>query len=301
MFDVATLSAWDFWFWGGLLTLAFLASFYFAFRSLARARIIEDTPTSRIRSAHQGYVELNGVTEYLDGQALVAPLTNKPCCWYRYSIQKKSDKNWRTLESETSSAAFLLRDETGFCIIDPDGAEVSADLTKTWNGSTRRPPGAAAASNLAGRTAGLDLTMDLGAGCRYSEEWIPEGSPLYALGLFRSLDEVDHRESRRGIMLDLLRQWKQDPEGLLARFDRDRDGRIDPEEWERARESAREEAAKIHRAQLENLVGDVWVLTRPRDQTPLARRYRIIAAVSLGGAFLTGGIAAYLILARFLA
>ena len=130
---------------------------------------------------------------------------------------------------------FLLRDETGVCIIDPEGAEVSADLKKAWHGSTRRPPGAAAPvrgnrpsggllDGLKMRSGislnmgpGLDLSMDLGSGYRYSEEWIPEGSPLYAIGLFRSLDDGDHQQSRQAIMRELLRPWKQDAKGLLAR------------------------------------------------------------------------------------
>ena len=35
-------------------------SFWFAFKAWAKNRLIEDTPTSRVRSAAQGYVELSG-------------------------------------------------------------------------------------------------------------------------------------------------------------------------------------------------------------------------------------------------
>lgn len=51
-----------------------LRLFYLGFRQLHRARLIEDTPTSRIRSAAQGYAELEGRAVAL-GDPLYAPLS----------------------------------------------------------------------------------------------------------------------------------------------------------------------------------------------------------------------------------
>jgi len=81
----------DFWFW--VLTLGFAVSGggWLAFRSLHIARLIEDTPTSRIRSAAQGYVELAGRCRPLDGTQNLAPLTQRPCVWWSYRIQQKAE------------------------------------------------------------------------------------------------------------------------------------------------------------------------------------------------------------------
>ena len=59
-------------FWSLLSVLSALAllALYFAFRNLHRARLIEDTPTSRIRSAHQGYVELIGEAAMMRGETI---------------------------------------------------------------------------------------------------------------------------------------------------------------------------------------------------------------------------------------
>ncbi len=54
---------------------------------LARARLLGDVPTSRIRSAAQGFVELYGVLEEGPEGPLQAPLTGKPCLWWRYRIE----------------------------------------------------------------------------------------------------------------------------------------------------------------------------------------------------------------------
>lgn len=45
-----------------------------------RRRAITDTPTSRIASAAQGYVELSGQGRALDDPPLYAPLTQAPAC-----------------------------------------------------------------------------------------------------------------------------------------------------------------------------------------------------------------------------
>ena len=48
-------------FWLVVIGLAAAAvySFWYAFKSWGKNRVIEDTPTSRVRSAAQGYVELD--------------------------------------------------------------------------------------------------------------------------------------------------------------------------------------------------------------------------------------------------
>ena len=74
----AQVQAWDaaeFWFWS-LAALGFSAlSFIKAFKGLHKSRLLEDTPTSLIRSASQGYVEFEGTGRRLDGEPVIAPLT----------------------------------------------------------------------------------------------------------------------------------------------------------------------------------------------------------------------------------
>src|SRR5690606_12937216 len=114
---VADFAAWasyagdgEFWVITGLLAAAAFAAFVFSFHFLRRARLLEDVPTSRIRSAAQGYCELDGIARLLDGPAIAGPLTGLPCVWWEYRIEEKvttgSGKNrtshWRTLERRAS-------------------------------------------------------------------------------------------------------------------------------------------------------------------------------------------------------
>lgn len=59
----------------GLTVFGFIGAFYFYLRK----RVMQDTPTSKIRSAAQGYVELNGHGDLLEGPPIIAPLTGSTC------------------------------------------------------------------------------------------------------------------------------------------------------------------------------------------------------------------------------
>jgi hypothetical protein len=82
--------------------------------------MIEDTPTSRVRSAAQGYVEIAGRCRPLDGARNLAPLTQRPCVWWHFRIQKRTSSgppgkrrtSWRTVNSGRSEQPFLLDDGT---------------------------------------------------------------------------------------------------------------------------------------------------------------------------------------------
>ena len=122
-------TAHDFWLVAGIIALISIAGFAGAFYYFKRRRIIEDTPRSKIRSAAQGYVELGGHGDLMDGSAIVAPLTGKYCTWYSYNIEERrsSGKNaqWANIENGKCEELFLIVDDTGQCVIDPDGASVT--------------------------------------------------------------------------------------------------------------------------------------------------------------------------------
>ena len=98
-----------------------LAAFVAAFVFVRRARLIEDTPTSRLRSAALGYVELEGEAVMMAGVPIVAPFTLTPCAWFRYCIEERVDDKgalgrWRTHTHGASDGLFALRDDTGRCM-----------------------------------------------------------------------------------------------------------------------------------------------------------------------------------------
>src|SRR3990172_5026880 len=84
-------------------------------RHVSHIRLIEDTPTAKIRSAPQGYVELEGVGKLMDGPPIIAKLSGLPCVWYRYKIEEyitggSNDRHhWETIDKGESTETFWLQ------------------------------------------------------------------------------------------------------------------------------------------------------------------------------------------------
>lgn len=310
----------QFWVFLAFLTVIAVACFYGGFSLLRRARLIEDTPTARIRSAAQGYVELNGTVHPDPKNPLIAPLTDTKCCWYRYEIERKSDKNWRTVEQGTSEYPFLIEDDTGRCIILPKGAEVTPSDQSVWYGSSRQPddrnpPRKRIRASVGGMRVKVDgggfnrkITFgSLFTSYRYTEERIYAGDMLYALGHFRTLDDHDHQQSRSQLTSEILRMWKQDQSRMVDRFDVDGDGKIDPDEWDNARRSAQRIAGEkyaeqrkeqvIHTLAKSPVKGYPYLLST-LEAFELAKRYRTWFMVLMVVFFLAGGGAFLLISGR---
>jgi hypothetical protein len=220
--------------------------------SLRRLRAIRDTPTSRVASAAQGFVELVGKGRPLPDQPVFSPTHSLPCLWYRYRRYKRSgEDNWRQTDSGESDAPFILDDGTGRCLLDPAGAEILTDRKETFQEEDYR----------------------------VEEELLLIDAPIYALGEFGSHHQFDERTELGNVLDD----WKQDQDELHRRFDLDGNGEIDPQEWQLARAAAQREVDKLKQAAQETPVRHE--LTRPRSGRPyliacfppeqLAQRYRV--------------------------
>jgi hypothetical protein len=263
----------------GLSCAVVLAGFWFGFRFLKRYRLIADTPTARVQSAHQGYVELQGQARPSHGGLLHSPLTGRECVWYHYKVEREkgSGKNrrWVCEREGTSDEWFQLQDRSGICQIDPQGAEVKAAVRKRWYGHSPMPSG-----DSSGR--GFNISFG-GKRYRYLEELILEYETLYALGRFHSLGGGRDPLDQGAETGDIIRRWKADYAQLLARFDSNRNGQLDPDEWQQVQVQARNDV--LQRQQQLHALPTVHVLMHPDesdqpyllstyDEEKLAKRYR---------------------------
>lgn len=273
---------------GEYITLAFafaLCAFalYSLFNNLIKARLIEDTPTSKIRSANQGYIELSGFAHCHDAETVIAPLTGRPCLWYRYRIERYESNgkssNWRLLEQKTSDNFFCLRDDTGECAVDPRKADVNSLWTKSWRGNTRHP--------MAGNAGSTSILLNSVSGnYRYTESIIQENDYLYALGMFQSIHAPSAEQQQEQKTKEILNQWKQDYDDLVSRFDQDNNGELDMQEWEQARLQAANQArdyvldnyddTPIHILTYSPHRRNPFIISN-KDPKQLSRRYRLIA------------------------
>jgi hypothetical protein len=177
--------------------------------SLIYARQIPDTPTSRIASAAQGYVELYGRgVPPLGRKPLKEPLQNLPALWYRI------DADFR------SHAPFLLDDGSGrLCAIDPRGAQILTPRKEIFQ---------------------ID-------GKRCVVRSLLEGDHIYVIGNFVTLGSILPDLDAHAQISELLAQWELNRSETLARFDHNRDGQIDPDESALERAEARREVLRTRR------------------------------------------------------
>jgi len=233
-FQTESAEAWPY----ALLAMA-VVSFFAWVANYRRYRQIHDFPTSRVASAAQGYVELAGHADMMEGEPISSQLSGTPCCWYSYEIEEKtSNDKWQTVDSGKSVRHFFLVDDTGHCVISPDGAEVLTRDHKSWQEGDRR----------------------------YSEWLLLPKGVLYAIGEFAtSTAAAVSTGDERADTGALLAEWKQDQKQLLERFDLDRDSKIDLKEWELARLQARREIRKKQAETMPRPIEGTHMLRKPKD------------------------------------
>lgn len=251
---------------------------------LNRSRLIEDTPTSLIRSAAQGQVEIVGQVVCDQFQPIHSPLSGKPCVWFEYEVQRHQqsgkDSRWKTISSGRSNNPFQVIDESGSCFVDPAGASIITNHSHSWRGSTPMPT-QSTSTHFASYLTDSDY--------RYTETLIREFEPVYLLGYFSSEGAGRHLPPLQQIKGDIIRQWKSEYHRLLERFDKDDNGDIDQQEWSNVQLAAETEA-KAQRDQLSKLPTQHWLRKSPvrgmpfiistKSQKELAGRYRWMAAAS---------------------
>lgn len=221
--------AWSIVFWC-LAGIAFLAWAY----SYRNARLITNIPTSKIDSASQGYVEIQGTIVADSTQMLTSP-SGVVCAWYSVKHYEangdnrsyfadlfdidwllnlfRSREGYALIGEHTSKNPFKIEDSTGTCWVLPEEATVFTKHTKVSHPSTLY---------------------------RFEEQILYPNTKVYVLGDFSSeskpLPKMDaHQES-----LDLLETWQQDEAEFKRTFDSNKDGQIDLKEWEAARQQAQQ-------------------------------------------------------------
>ena len=221
--------------------------------ALNRLRTIRDTPTSKIASAAQGYVELIG-QGYPFGEPLLGKLSLLPCLWYRYTIERRESENkWKTMDRGESDDTFILRDDSGECVVDPEQAEILTRHRDQWHDGDYR----------------------------YTEWKLIKHDSIYVIGQFRTQGGSSLDFNTREELGTLLAEWKKDMPDLLKRFDLDNNGTLDMQEWMLARSAAKRKVSKMMRE--EQAQPDINIIGQPRngqlflvsnlDQDKLSRRY----------------------------
>jgi hypothetical protein len=190
---------------------------------LRRKRLMENMPTSRIRSVAMGFAELAGTAKAKG--ALAAPFSDIPCVYFRYLVEqektrRRGGRSWETIDRGESAEPFHLQDPTGTILVDPAGAETV--LARSFRKTDRE--------------GGWFSRRK-----RYTEWWIVAGQKVFVAGTVRRLRDM--ALERKVALHDRLRELKRDPQRLSA-FDGDRDGQVSTEEWGNAVRAVQDEVVR---------------------------------------------------------
>jgi hypothetical protein len=181
---------------GGIFLFGFgLLLIYGAVQRYLLSQKIRNTPTSKVRSAAVGLVELFGTATCQP--AMESPVSKAKCAYWRvtgeYYYQSRKSSGWRQFYSKNSGVPFHLVDDTGRMLVNPKEGEI--DIPKDFQSTGHLSEGGIfgmfkaqlldkkvldfLATDEAAKSA---FNQHSGRNLRLTEYFIAEGDPLYALG-----------------------------------------------------------------------------------------------------------------------
>lgn len=165
--------------YAGIASVAGPVLFLRGFRDFRVRRLIQNTPTARIRSMPMGLVELSGSAEARS--ALAAPFSGRPCAFWEVDVSTRTRRNgWTVVHRNASGHPFYLRDDTGLALVYPHGAtcRMNAGVEEECLGISLPE---CYARYLAEQHLALRGLWRAGV-LRFRERLIESGQPLYVLG-----------------------------------------------------------------------------------------------------------------------
>jgi len=178
-------------------------------------RLIENIPTSKIRSIAMGLVEIYGeVVTSLDN-ILKSPFSQSDCVYYRYAIEELrstgKSTHWATIRKGTNYVYFYLRDDTGMVLIDPQNAKIDIPADNVFKSSLAKDPSYMIKQFLEkervkfeGSLLGINKTM------RYSEYFIAPKDKLYIMGTAADNPFVKDASTFKGIEDIIIKKGKHE-------------------------------------------------------------------------------------------
>ena len=282
---------------GAILLIGGLVLYILGWRKLRLRWMIRNLPTSRVRSVAIGMAEVCGKVRLTAAPPVESPVRKLACAWWRVTVTRTVDsgdnrgRSTMNVLDLTALTAFHLEDETGKLLVLPQGADITGDpfcdvrlggMQSAFDDDVHRFLRAKglwpAAPNYEFRVREWALLADADA---------------YILGEI-ALPGPGAAAERRRRIADMLKSWIRDP-AARTRADLNRDGVIQPEEWDAARGQAQQDLlAEDVRTGREDSAPQV-AMRRPRNGMFIissGSEKEVLARLGWGRWMLGAGIAA---------
>lgn len=166
-------------FWGGGLAVGGTLAFAHGFRLWRRRRLIQDTPTAKVRSMAMGLVEVNGAAHGRSNAS--APFSGHECVYWQVDVSVPARRgSWRVVHRNASGQPFYLDDGTGTALVFPRGAECNlrSQVEEVAHGLSLPPCYAEYLKEHPGTLSTFGRLSTL----RFRERVLEEGQHVYVLG-----------------------------------------------------------------------------------------------------------------------
>ena len=183
-------------------------SFINGLRLMRKKRLIENIPTSKIRSLAMGLAEVYGkASKYR--RTLKSPISWKECLYYDYNVQeyRSSGKSgrWVTIRKGKESVSFNLKDSTGTVLINPAKAKIDIPKNDIRIGGILSSSAPKYIESFCERSGiGLSSFLGFSKQLRFIEQLILPDDNLYVLGTAQDnpfVDEATSIKNEKDIMI----------------------------------------------------------------------------------------------------
>jgi len=172
---------------------------YKGFFWLKQKRLIENIPTSKIRSIAMGLVEIAGEVVPAYKVLLKSPLSQKNCVYYTYSIQELrstgKSSHWVTVRHGSESQVFFLKDSTGQVLVDAKEANLKISRKIAINSGMGRDPPEDIRKFLEAENIRFEGFLGMNKTMKFIEKYIAPKDKLYIMG---TADDNPHVEDGTG-------------------------------------------------------------------------------------------------------
>jgi hypothetical protein len=181
------------------------------FSLLRRKRLIENTPTSKIRSLAIGLVEIYGKVmpeksnKKSEEQILIAPFSGKKCVYYNVEIEEYRrvktkegyEDKWVVVHSSESRIPFCVKDETGSVLVNPESANIDIPITFEEDSGRGKNPDKNIIEYLKNKNLNFESFFGMNKRMRFKEISLPLNDSVYIIGDATSLNNQSEISSEK--------------------------------------------------------------------------------------------------------
>jgi len=197
------------------LIIVGIGLFLWAIISFKNKSLIENIPTSKIRSIAMGLVEIYGEVVPDTNNILKSPFSQNDCVYYKYKIEelRSSGKStrWHTIRKGWNYVYFYLKDDTGMVLVDPLDAKIDMTVDNVFKSSLGKDPPDKVKQFLQrenvdfeGKLLGINKTM------RYTEYFIAPKDKLYIMGTATDNPFVEDASIEKGVEDIIIKKGKHE-------------------------------------------------------------------------------------------